>query len=214
MVTPAPKWPGLRTYCNPNLNAHMGALYRWTERVSESKINYWSTYIVDLSLATFFLGFDLTHHALARTTAFVMFTIGVFAWTLTEYTFHRWMYHNVGINLTREGHEKHHVDPSLYIAMPWFVTPLVFVPIQLVVAGYFGLHGLSSLLAGWFVGFVAYGLMHHSLHHYKLPFAWYRHLQSQHRIHHAFPETNYGVTMRYWDRLFGTEFTKPQRVRD
>ena len=189
----------------------MGVLYRWTERVSESKINYWSTYVVDLSLASFFLGYDLIHHGVTLWMAATIFAAGVFAWTLTEYTFHRWMYHNVGITLTREGHEKHHVDPKMYIAMPWFFTPLIFLPVQLLIAGLFGVRGVSTLFSGWFVGFVAYGLMHHSLHHYKLPFAWYRHLQSQHRIHHAFPETNYGVTMRYWDRLFGTEFTKPAR---
>lgn len=189
----------------------MGVLYRWTERVSESKVNYWSTYVVDLSLASFFLGYDLMHHGVTPWMAAILFAAGVFAWTLTEYTFHRWMYHNVGIALTREGHEKHHVDPKMYIAMPWFFTPLIFLPVQLLIAGLFGVRGVSTLFSGWFVGFVAYGLMHHSLHHYKLPFAWYRHLQSQHRIHHAFPETNYGVTMRFWDRLFGTEFTKPAR---
>jgi 4-hydroxysphinganine ceramide fatty acyl 2-hydroxylase len=53
--------------------------------------------------------------------------------------------------------------------------------------------------------------MHHSLHHYRLPFAWFRHLQSEHRIHHAMPETNFGVTMRFWDKVFGTEFTKAPR---
>jgi sterol desaturase/sphingolipid hydroxylase (fatty acid hydroxylase superfamily) len=189
----------------------MGALYRWTERVSESKINYWATYVVDLSLAAYFLGFDVRHHGITLSAVVVLFATGIFAWTLTEYTFHRWMYHNVGINLTREGHEKHHENPKMYIAMPWFVTPLLFVPVQLVLAEFLGLRGVSTLLSGWFVGFVAYGLMHHSLHHYKLPFVWYRRLAAQHRIHHAFPETNYGVTMRYWDRVFGTQFTKPVR---
>ena len=91
---------------SPEHHAHMGALYRWTEHVSESKVNYWSTYVVDLSLATFFLGFDLTHHSLAGPTAAGLFCLGVFAWTLTEYAFHRWMYHNIGIALTRDGHDK------------------------------------------------------------------------------------------------------------
>jgi len=190
----------------------MGALYRWTERVSESKINYWATYAVDLSLATFFVAFDLRFSKVTVPVACLAFVVGVFAWTLTEYTFHRWMYHNVGIALTREGHEKHHVDPKMYIAMPMFVTPLLFIPLQLLIGYHFGVRGFSAMLSGWFVGFVAYGLMHHSLHHYKLPFVWYRRMQAQHRIHHAFPETNYGVTMRFWDRAFGTAFAKRARV--
>jgi sterol desaturase/sphingolipid hydroxylase (fatty acid hydroxylase superfamily) len=137
----------------------------------------------------------------------LLFAGGALAWTLTEYVFHRWVYH-LGFALTRNGHDKHHEDPKATIAMPWFVTPLLFVPPQQIVVHWFAGRGFSAFLAGWFAGFVGYSFMHHSLHHYKLPFAWYRHLQSQHRIHHAFPETNFGVTMRYWDRVFGTEFTK------
>ncbi len=190
----------------------MGVLYRWTERVSESRINYWATYVVDLSLAGCFMAFDLTHHALSPWAAVVLFGVGLFAWTLTEYLFHRWMYHNMGIALTRDGHDKHHLDPKRYLAMPWMFTPLIFIPSQLLIGYVMGLRGFSALLAGWFVGFVGYGLMHHSLHHYKLPFAWYRHLQSQHRVHHAMPDVNYGVTMRYWDRWFGTEFVKAGKV--
>jgi sterol desaturase/sphingolipid hydroxylase (fatty acid hydroxylase superfamily) len=95
--------------------------------------------------------------------------------------------------------------------MPWFVTPLLFLPPQLLVAWWYGVHGFSTFLAGWFGGFIGYSFMHHSLHHYKLRYAWFRHLQSEHRIHHALPETNFGVTMRFWDRVFGTEFTKGPR---
>jgi sterol desaturase/sphingolipid hydroxylase (fatty acid hydroxylase superfamily) len=113
-----------------------------------------------------------------------------------------------GIALTRSGHEKHHDDPEAHLALPWFVTPILFLPPQLLVAYHYGIGGFSSFLAGWFAGFIAYSFMHHSLHHYKLKFAWFRHLQSQHRIHHALPETNYGVTMRFWDRVFRTEFVK------
>src|SRR5207248_2136868 len=58
-------------------------------------------------------------------TMFVLFSVGAFTWTLTEYAFHRWVYH-LGFAVTREGHERHHDDPTAYIAMPWFVTPILF----------------------------------------------------------------------------------------
>lgn len=179
----------------------------WILRVSESPVNYWATYVVDLSLMMFFLWWDSTRLDVAATNIAALYFCGLLAWTFSEYTFHRWMYH-YGFEIPRNGHEKHHDDPTATIAMPWFVTPLLFIPPQQIAAGWLGVHGLSSALAGWFGGFIAYSFMHHSLHHYRLPFAWYRHLQSQHRIHHAFPETNYGVTMRFWDRVFGTEFRK------
>ena len=181
----------------------------WLRSISESKVNYWSTYAVDLALLAFFLRWDALHLGVAAKEIVALFVLGLVCWTLTEYVFHRWGYH-MGIGIAREGHERHHEDPLAYIAMPWFVTPVLFLPPQLLIAGWLGVHGFSSLLAGWFGGFIAYSFVHHSLHHYKLRFAWFRHLQSQHRIHHALPETKYGVTMRFWDRVFGTEFTKDQ----
>ncbi len=184
----------------------------WILSVSESKYNYWATYVVDLALMSYFLAWDIWHHSVRGSFILPLFIAGALIWTLTEYAFHRWVYH-LGFELTRSGHDKHHEDPKATIAMPWFVTPILFVPPQLLIVWYFGVSGFSTVLSGWFAGFIAYSFMHHSLHHYKLPFAWYRHLQSQHRIHHAFPETNYGVTMRYWDRVFGTEFTKGSTPR-
>jgi sterol desaturase/sphingolipid hydroxylase (fatty acid hydroxylase superfamily) len=181
----------------------------WVVAVSESKINYWAVYAVDLSLLGFFLAWDAVLLNLQPLAMVPLFASGVVLWTLTEYVFHRWMYH-MGLPLARQGHEKHHEDPLAYIAMPWFVTPILFLPIQQLLGNWLRLPWASTILAGWFGGFIAYSFMHHSLHHYKLKHAWFRHLQSEHRIHHALPETNFGVTMRFWDRVFGTEFTKAQ----
>jgi sterol desaturase/sphingolipid hydroxylase (fatty acid hydroxylase superfamily) len=182
----------------------------WILRVSESKVNYWATYVVDTALMIFFVAWDAERLNLSALGIVVLFVLGVAAWTLTEYVFHRWVYH-FGFAIARAGHEKHHEEPTAYLAMPAFVTPLLFLPPQLIAAGYYKAHGVSSLLGGFFFGYIAYSFMHHSLHHYKLRYAWFRHLQSAHRIHHALPETNYGVTMRFWDRVFGTEFRKPKR---
>ena len=184
----------------------------WILELAESKRNYWATYLVDVSLMLFFVGWDLVAFDAGAASVAGLFVLGAASWTLTEYAFHRWVYH-LGFALTRAGHDKHHHDPKGYLAMPWFVTPLLFVPPQQLAANYFAIGGVSAFFAGWFGGFIAYSYLHHCLHHYMLPFAWYRHLQSQHRIHHAFPETNYGVTMRVWDRVFGTEFTK-EAARD
>ena len=183
-------------------------MYSWILRVSVSKTNYWATYVVDSALMLFFLAWDASTAGIGSVAMAAVFTLGAVSWTLSEYVFHRWVYH-LDFGLLSHGHDRHHHDPTGYVAMPWFVTPILFVPIQQLVAGLFGVAGASTFLAGWFGGFIAYSYMHHSLHHHKLPFAWYRHLQSQHRLHHAFPETNFGVTMRVWDRVFRTEFTKP-----
>src|SRR5438309_538892 len=132
----------------------------WLLRVSESKTNYWATYVVDFSLLSFFLYWDATRTSIGPAAMTALFALGVFAWTLTEYAFHRWVYH-LGFAITRAGHEKHHDDPTAYIAMPFPVTPILFLPIQWVVAVQLSAHGFSSVLAGFFGGFIAYSFMHH-----------------------------------------------------
>ena len=182
----------------------------WILRVSESKANYWATYVVDSSLMIYCIAWDAVRFNVGAASIVGLAVAGLLTWTLSEYAFHRWVYH-LGIELTRHGHEKHHEDPTAYLAMPWFMSPLLFLPLQMIVSGWYGVAGFSAFLGGWFGGFIGYSYMHHCLHHYKLKFAWFRHLQSEHRIHHALPETNFGVTMRFWDRIFGTEFTKARR---
>lgn len=179
----------------------------WLLRLSESEANYWTAHIVDFTLMLFFLAWDAFRLHVGGIEIAALFVAGIALWTFTEYAFHRWVYH-LGFALARRGHERHHEDPTAHITMPWVVTPLVFLPLQQLVATGFGVRGFSAFLAGWFAGFLSYSILHHSLHHYQLRFAWYRHLQSQHRIHHAVPEVNFGVTMRYWDRVFGTEFRR------
>jgi sterol desaturase/sphingolipid hydroxylase (fatty acid hydroxylase superfamily) len=180
----------------------------WLLRLSGSRANYWATYPVDLALMLFFLWWDSVHLRAGIGEVVGSFLVGAFLWTFSEYAFHRWMYHVPGFAVTRWGHDRHHADPTAYIAMPFLVTPILFLPLQQLVATGLGVRGFSAVLAGWFAGFIAYSYFHHVLHHYRLPYRWYRHLQSQHRIHHAIPEVNFGVTMRYWDRVFGTAFTK------
>ncbi|MGH7689378.1 MAG: sterol desaturase family protein [Gemmatimonadaceae bacterium] len=182
----------------------------WLLRLSESPVNYWAAYVVDFVLMLFFLMWDVFRLRVGAVEVVALFVAGLALWTFSEYAFHRWAYH-MGFAMSKRGHERHHEDPTASITMPFIITPLVFLPLQQLIATGFGVRGFSTLLAGWFLGYIAYGLFHHILHRYSFPFAWYRHLQSQHRIHHAVPDVNYGVTMRFWDRVFGTEF-RPKRA--
>lgn len=180
---------------------------RYILRVSEARWNYWFTYVIDLTLMISFLVWDATSAGVTAAGLAPWYVLGLVAWSLTEYVFHRWIYH-LEWGILSHGHDRHHENPRAYVAMPWFTTPILFIPPQLLVASYFGVRNFSTFLAGWFGGFFAYSFLHHSLHHYNLRFRWYRHLQSRHRIHHAFPDTNFGVSTQWWDRVFGTAFTK------
>ena len=106
----------------------------WILRVSESKANYWATYVVDSSLMIYCLAWDAVRFNVGAASIVGLAVAGLVTWTLSEYAFHRWVYH-LGIELTRHGHEKHHEDPTAYLAMPWFISPLLFLPLQMIVSG-------------------------------------------------------------------------------
>ena len=170
-------------------------------------INYWFAFFADFSTAMFFLGWELTH-GVSLWLAVAAFSVGYFLWTLTEYSFHRWIYHQPQ-GIFGEGHRIHHVKAETLIAMPWFITTGTMLSLWYCVTLRGGVHGFASVVAGWLVGFVWYSLVHHSHHHWNIRSGWARRLKAYHRVHHQFPDLNYGVTMRYWDSVFGTRFRKP-----
>jgi len=98
------------------------------------------------------------------------------------------------------------------IAMPWFLTPTMVFGLWYLGSVMLRLPCFAAGLAGWLAGSVWYGPVHHSLHHGALRNPWLRTLRVSHRIHHQFPEFNFGVTMRLWDSVFGTRYRKRAHV--
>ena len=170
-------------------------------------INYWFAFFADFSTAVFFLGWELTH-GVSLWQAVAAFTLGFLLWGLTEYAFHRWIYHQPQ-GIFGEGHRIHHVKAQTLIAMPWFITTGTMLFLWYCVTLRGGVPGFASVVAGWLVGFVWYSLVHHSHHHWIIRLGWARRLKAYHRVHHQLPDLNYGVTMRFWDTVFGTRFRKP-----
>jgi sterol desaturase/sphingolipid hydroxylase (fatty acid hydroxylase superfamily) len=69
----------------------------------------------------------------------------------------------------------------------------------------------STYVAGWLSGFFFYYSFHHLIHHQFNPkSSWYRKLRAHHKIHHQIPDSNFGVTNRFWDRIFGTTYRKTE----
>jgi dihydroceramide fatty acyl 2-hydroxylase len=131
---------------------------------------------------------------------------GGLGWTATEYYFHRFIMHNddhsKGIAKALN-HTHHHTDPAdIRITTPHRI---------MMIAGSILLIGFSiwfnnyfTLFCGYFVGFTVFCLMHVVLHH-----SWSKKLFPQlHRfhIHHhcKHPDKCFGVTLTWWDHLFGT----------
>jgi sterol desaturase/sphingolipid hydroxylase (fatty acid hydroxylase superfamily) len=171
------------------------------------RANYWFTFVADSCTALFFLAWELDR-GLSPTLTLAACVAGYLLWGFTEYAFHRWIYHQPE-GIFGEGHRIHHSEAETLIAMPWFMTTATMFTLWYAVSVRFGVRGFASLAGGWLAGFVWYSLVHHSHHHWNIRAGWARRLKAYHRVHHQIPDRNYGVTMRFWDVVFGTRHRKP-----
>ena len=142
---------------------------------------------------------------------------GVFVWTLTEYTLHRWVFHFRPRTPWQERvvflfHGIHHVQPQCKTRL--VMPPAVSVPMAVVFYGIaYGVVGLllgipqwiDPLFAGFGMGYLAYDLIHYATHHSPMPGRALKYLKRHHMLHHfKTPEQRFGVSMPLWDVVFGT----------
>ncbi len=131
--------------------------------------------------------------------------LGLALWTLLEYLLHRLVLHEVPV--IRDLHETHHNEPRGLVGAPTMLSfalmlGLVFLPTwTLLSAG-----AAAGLTTGVMLGYLGYVTVHHWMHHWStrhLPPL--RRLKRHHALHHHRSEScNFGVTTRFWDRVFGT----------
>jgi sterol desaturase/sphingolipid hydroxylase (fatty acid hydroxylase superfamily) len=138
--------------------------------------------------------------------------LGYLAWTLTEYSVHRFLFHlhlpgETGARIHFLIHGIHHDHPSdpLRLVMP----PLMSIPlVTLTWIGaslLFGAPLKYPLMAGYMLGMVIYDELHYHLH-CRRPGTqigvWLRRIHMLHHFRH--PESHFGVSAPYWDYIFGT----------
>ena len=124
--------------------------------------------------------------------------MGLLAWTLVEYSVHRFLFHS----LYRREHWTHHVDVLAYIGVSSWKTSSTFA-ILLLLAWY---TGLTSAFVGAVAGYGFYISVHYVMHR---PEHWaYRfmpRLVANHDLHHRQGiEKNFGVSSPLWDHVFRT----------
>ncbi|KAK7717012.1 fatty acid alpha-hydroxylase [Botryosphaeria dothidea] len=149
------------------------------------------------------------------------FVGGLCIWTLVEYILHRFLFHldeylpdnRVGITLHFLLHGIHHylpmdkyrlvMPPTLFLVLAspfWKLAHAVF---------FYNWYAATAVFCGGIFGYICYDLTHYFLHHRNLP-AYYRELKKYHLEHHfADYQNGFGVTSKFWDRVFNTELTLP-----
>ena len=143
-----------------------------------------------------------------------LFLLGVFLWTLIEYSAHRWLYHAVAPPATDEGKFSRFVMHGYYHEFPndkkRLVAPLVMsVPFAVVTAlvYYFviGENAWLPVLGGTFIGYLVYDWIHYYTHHFHPRRGLGKWLRDYHLAHHfTHHDSHFGISSPLWDLMFGS----------
>jgi len=144
-------------------------------------------------------------NTMQRVQSMTLVLLGYGFWTLIEYLAHRFVLHHVPFFVA--AHKLHHDTPRALVGTPLVLSFSLFFCIAFwPVAFLYGYGSAAAWSAGLMSGYIIYSAVHHALHHPGHDrFSLVRHLKRQHAVHHHRDgESNFGVTTRFWDRLFGT----------
>jgi dihydroceramide fatty acyl 2-hydroxylase len=137
---------------------------------------------------------------------------GYVFWTLCEYWGHRAVFHfepengfGARIHWMIHGvHHDHPNDPLRLVLPPAFSIPLGAAFWGLFV-GVLGMEKGCAVCAGFFTGYLLYDMVHFALHHARPKSRAGRWLRELHMRHHfEDDERGFGVSVPYWDMVFGT----------
>ncbi len=146
------------------------------------------------------------------------FLIGLFLWTLAEYTLHRFLFHHKPTSPRQERilflfHGIHHAQPQVKtrLVMPFPVS----IPGAAIFFGLFYLvlavvlkspQWVAPLMSGFLIGYLAYDLAHYATHHFPMRSGYAKYIKRYHMQHHyKDPDTRFGVSSPVWDWVFRTQ---------
>jgi sterol desaturase/sphingolipid hydroxylase (fatty acid hydroxylase superfamily) len=175
--------------------------------------------VIWLPITIFFLVHAFLENASATFPIYIPlgFVFGLFFWTFTEYTLHRFVFHFQPRTPSQERivflfHGIHHAQPQCKTRL--VMPPVVSIPMALV---FYGLVyvvvavllnaslWVDPLMSGFILGYLTYDLTHYATHHFPMRSGFLKYLKRYHMQHHyKTPDQRFGVSSPLWDRVFGT----------
>ncbi len=167
-------------------------------------------YIPVISYCLYLAG---TQTAIATGDLLLLFLAGIVAWTLAEYTIHRFVFHyqpksKLGQRIHFLAHGVHHDYPRdpLRLVMP----PVVSIPLAILFYVLFraalGQAATWPFYAGFVFGYLCYDMIHYATHHFSLRHSkvalWLKHYHMRH--HYQDEKLGFGVSNPMWDYVFRT----------
>lgn len=141
---------------------------------------------------------------------FILFYfLGIVFWTFLEYNIHRFLGHKrKGNNMVKSEHLRHHREGDYFAPMiKKFVLAVVVISLaRFITALLFDGYGAFAFAFGLTTMYIVYEIAHR-VYHVKDPFLKrYGLKMRKHHFYHHFknPKVNHGVTVAFWDRVFGT----------
>lgn len=148
------------------------------------------------------------------------FAFGIFIWTITEYTLHRFAFHyhpttKMGKRIIFIFHGVHHDFPRdrLRLVMPpsasiplatgfYFLFSLFFTPVH-----------LFAFFPGFLLGYLFYDITHYAIHHFNIKGGIFKAIKQHHMLHHyQDAEKGYGVSSPLWDYIFRSTFRRSSKT--
>jgi len=144
--------------------------------------------------------------------------IGLFLWTFTEYTLHRFVFHFPPRAPWQERlsflfHGVHHAQPKMKTRL--VMPPPVSIPLTLLFYAVFYLildlaldmpYWIAPTFAGFIAGYLIYDMTHYATHHWAMRSGYFKFLKRYHMQHHyKTPDKRFGVSSPLWDMVFGTK---------
>jgi 4-hydroxysphinganine ceramide fatty acyl 2-hydroxylase len=186
-----------------------------------SKVHFTVPLFIYLPVVAFFLYRSIEIYSFSFITILSLIVLGIFVWTFTEYTLHRFIFHfvpdsNWGRRMHFIFHGVHHDYPndSKRLVMP----PSVSIPLAIIFYFLFKEILGETLVAPFFVGFILgylfYDMTHYAIHHFNMHNKFWLFIKNHHMKHHyKDPAKGFGVSSPLWDDIIGTNFPKDNKIR-
>lgn len=132
-------------------------------------------------------------------------TSGLIAWTLLEYSLHRFLLH--GLPPFRDWHWQHHRRPQALLGTPTAISLGLMLGLAFLPACWLaGLWPATGLLFGLALGYLNYSWLHQRLHQHRGAGPGLRRSRQGHARHHRARGSGgqYGVSSEFWDVVFAT----------
>jgi sterol desaturase/sphingolipid hydroxylase (fatty acid hydroxylase superfamily) len=183
-----------------------------------SKIHPVTPLILFVPVVLFFMYQTIFTFHLAFLPIILLFAAGLFIWSLTEYVMHRFLFHyhptsNWGKRVHFVFHGVHHDYPNdakRLVMAPAVSVPLAFL-YYFLFAAILGGEYVAPFFSGFVLGYLFYDMTHYAIHHFQFKNSFWMKIKKHHMVHHYQDHDNgYGVSSKFWDIIFRTDFKNQQ----